>query len=48
LFEIGSQLRRSSNSAPANLAEGFNNKHINFTWRGLVGLKEKYAKQFII
>ena len=29
LFELGSQLRRSSNSAPANLAEGFNNKHIN-------------------
>ena len=28
-FELGSQLRRSSNSAPANLAEGFNNKHTN-------------------
>jgi len=29
LFELGSQLRRSSNSAPANLAEGFGNKHTN-------------------
>ena len=29
LYELGSQMRRSSNSAPANLAEGFNNKHRN-------------------
>ena len=29
LYELGSQLRRSSNAAPANLAEGFSNKHIN-------------------
>jgi len=29
LFELGSQVRRSSNSAPANLAEGFNNKYRN-------------------
>jgi len=29
MFELGSQIRRSSNSAPANLAEGFNNKHKN-------------------
>jgi len=29
LYELGSQLRRSSNSAPANLAEGFNNRHRN-------------------
>ncbi|MBT5337944.1 four helix bundle protein [Candidatus Falkowbacteria bacterium] len=29
LFELGSQLRRSSNSPPANLAEGFGNKHTN-------------------
>ena len=28
-YEMGSQLRRSSNSAPANLAEGFGNKHTN-------------------
>lgn len=28
-YELGSQLRRSSNSIPANLAEGFNNKHTN-------------------
>ncbi len=27
LYELGSQLRRSSNSVPANLAEGFGNKH---------------------
>lgn len=26
-YELGSQLRRSSNSGPANLAEGFGNKH---------------------
>ncbi len=27
LYELGSQIRRSSNSIPANLAEGFNNRH---------------------
>lgn len=29
MYELGSQLRRSSNSVPANVAEGFNNKHTN-------------------
>jgi len=29
LYELGSQIRRSSNSIAANLAEGWNNKHIN-------------------
>ena len=29
MYELGSQLRRSSNSAPANLAEGFGNRHTN-------------------
>ena len=29
VYELGSQVRRSTNSAPANLAEGFNNKHKN-------------------
>ena len=29
MFELGSQMRRSSNSAAANLAEGFGNKHTN-------------------
>lgn len=29
MYELGSQLRRSSNSITANLAEGFNNKHTN-------------------
>jgi len=29
MYELGSQLRRSSNSGPANIAEGFNNKHRN-------------------
>lgn len=29
MYEPGSQVRRASNSAPANLAEGFNNKHKN-------------------
>jgi len=34
LYELGSQLRRSANSAPANLAEGFNNKHTNIYLEG--------------
>jgi len=34
-FELSSQLRRSSNSAPANLAEGWNNKHINIYLEGI-------------
>jgi four helix bundle protein len=29
LYELGSQTRRSSNGAAANLAEGFGNKHTN-------------------
>jgi len=29
LHELGSQLRRSSNSAPANLAEGWGSRHTN-------------------
>ena len=29
LYELGSQVRRSSNGGPANLAEGFDNKHTN-------------------
>ena len=29
MYELGSQLRRSSNSIPANLAEGWNNRHLN-------------------
>ena len=29
MYELGSQMRRSSNSAPANVAEGFNSKHRN-------------------
>jgi four helix bundle protein len=35
LHELGSQLRRSSNSIPANLAEGWNNKHINVYLEGI-------------
>ncbi len=35
LFELGSQLRRSSNSAPANIAEGWNNKHVNIYLKGI-------------
>lgn len=27
MYELGSQVRRSSNSVPANIAEGYNNKH---------------------
>ncbi len=35
LYELGSQLRRSSNSAPANLAEGFGSKHTNVYVEGI-------------
>jgi four helix bundle protein len=35
MYELGSQLRRSSNSAPANFAEGWNNKHINIYLEGI-------------
>ena len=35
LYELGSQLRRSSNSAPANIAEGWNNKHLNIYLEGI-------------
>ncbi len=35
LFELGSQLRRSSNGAPANIAEGWNNRHINIYLEGI-------------
>lgn len=35
MYELGSQLRRSSNSAPANLAEGWNNKHIKIYLEGI-------------
>ena len=35
LYELGSQMRRSSNSIAANLAEGWNNKHINIYLEGV-------------
>jgi len=35
MFELGSQLRRSSNSVPANLAEGWNNNHVNIYLEGI-------------
>ena len=35
LYELGSQVRRSSNSAPANIAEGWNNRHINIYLEGI-------------
>jgi len=35
LYELGSQLRRSSNSIPANIAEGWNNRHINMYLEGI-------------
>jgi four helix bundle protein len=44
MYELGSQLRRSSNSIPANLAEGWNNRHstvyIEAINRGLGELRE--------
>lgn len=35
LYELGSQIRKSSNSIPANLAEGWNNKHLNLYLEGI-------------
>ena len=35
IYELGSQIRRSSNSAPANLAECWNNKHTNIYLEGI-------------
>lgn len=35
LYELGSQIRRSSNAIPANLAEGWNNKHIKIYLEGI-------------
>ena len=35
MYELGSQLRRSSNSIPANLAEGWNNNHLNMYLEGI-------------
>ncbi|MBI4547853.1 MAG: four helix bundle protein [Ignavibacteriae bacterium] len=35
MYELGSQLRRSSNSAPANVAEGWNNKNLNIYLEGI-------------
>ena len=35
LLELGSQIRRSSNSSPANIAEGWNNRHLNIYLEGL-------------
>ena len=34
-YELGSQLRRSSNSAPANVAECFGNKHTKIYLEGI-------------
>ena len=34
-YELGSQLRRAANSSPANLAEAWNNKHINIYIEGI-------------
>ena len=35
LHELGSQLRRSSNAGPANLAEGWNNRHTKIYLEGI-------------
>ncbi|MCU0453073.1 MAG: four helix bundle protein [Bacteroidetes bacterium] len=35
LYELGSQVRRSSNSGPANLAEGWNNRHTAIYLEGI-------------
>ncbi|MBI1804290.1 MAG: four helix bundle protein [Ignavibacteriae bacterium] len=35
MYELGSQLRRSSNSIPANIAAGRNNKHVAIYLEGI-------------
>jgi four helix bundle protein len=35
IYELGSQVRRSSNSIAANIAEGWNNKHSNIYLEGI-------------
>ena len=35
MYELGSQLRRSSNSIAANLAEGWNNRHVGIYLEGI-------------
>lgn len=35
MHELGSQIRRSSNSVAANIAEGWNNKHSNLYLEGI-------------
>lgn len=35
LYELGSQIRRSSNSISANIAKGWNNRHINIYLEGI-------------
>jgi len=35
LYELGSQVRRSSNAIPAMLAESWNNKHLNVYLEGI-------------
>jgi four helix bundle protein len=35
MFELGSQVRRSSNSIAANVAEGWNNRHSNIYLEGI-------------
>ena len=35
MYELGSQVRRSSNAIPANIAEGWNNKHSNMYLEGI-------------
>ena len=40
-YELGSQLRRSANSIPANLAESFGNKQVNIYLQGIsIGMGE--------
>jgi four helix bundle protein len=35
MYELGSQVRRSSNAIPANIAEGWDNKHSNMYLEGI-------------
>ncbi|MBX4187390.1 MAG: four helix bundle protein [Candidatus Doudnabacteria bacterium] len=47
-YELGSQLRRSSNSGPANLAEGFGNKHTNIYSESISRARGEIRELYII
>lgn len=48
LSELGSRVRRSSNSAPANLAEGWSNRHIKMYPEGINDPSQRSGRLVII